>query len=282
MEMDPYQFERDVGDLYRALGTEVQHDVMLAGIQIDLLVKESTSSGSRVTRLVECKAYASRVGLQPVRNFAMTSVLLRDRRLAEAATMVSTNGFTAQARLAADEFGIELLELSDLQARTEKRDIAPRENTGGDAEASPSEPCANRNEDRPAKAFVALPFTPQYDDIYLLGIRAAAEVVGVSVERADDNLVGSSDIVEYIKARIVGSDFVIADTTEQNPNVFYELGFSDGKEKPTFLIAATSTELPFDLRGRNHLLYENIGALRDGLISRLPHFRDLTKHPITG
>lgn len=275
MEINPYRFERYVGDLYRALGAEVQHDVMLAGIQIDLLVNESTSSGSCVTRLVECKAYASRVGLQPVRGFAMTSVLLRDRGLAEASTLVSTNGFTAQARLAAEEFGIELLEVADLRARVERRGIS-LETPSGDTEASSGAP-SRRDEDRPAKAFVAVPFTPQYDDIYLLGIRAAAECVGVSVERADDNLVESTDIVEYIKARIVGSDFVIADTTEHNPNVFYELGFSDGKEKPTLLIAATSAELPFDLRGRNHFLYENIGALRDGLISRLPHFRDLNR-----
>jgi len=272
MVMDPYRFERHVGDLYRTLGAEVQHDVMKAGIQIDLLVKETTSSGSPLTRLVECKAYSSRVGLHPVRSFAMTSVLLRERRLADAFTLVSTNGFTAQARLAAEEFEIELLELSDLQARVEKRGVSPVVNQGDALETSPSQAHESRSEGRPAKAFVALPFTPQYDDIYLLGIRAAAEAVGVSVERADDNLVGSSDIVEYIKARILGSDFVIADTTEHNPNVFYELGFSDGREKPTLLIAGAAAELPFDLRGRNHLLYKNIGALRDGLIEQLPRF----------
>lgn len=276
-DVKPYEFERYVGDLYRALGAEVKHDVMLAGIQIDLLLKEKTASGSSLARLVECKAYSSRVGSPPVRSFAMTSHLLRTRGVVDAATLVSANGFTAQARLMADEFGVELLEASDLEARIVERGISSVDSSKdvtSSADGLPPEvPVAHS---RPIKAFVALPFTPRYDDVYLLGIRAAAEALEVSVERADDNL-ESNEIVEYIKARIASSDFVIADTSEPNPNVFYELGFSDGLGKPALLIAASSTELPFDLRGRNHLLYENINGLRDGLIDRLPHFRDLNR-----
>ena len=42
------QFERDVAAIYRALGSTVQQDVVLAGNQIDVFVQEKTSSGALV------------------------------------------------------------------------------------------------------------------------------------------------------------------------------------------------------------------------------------------
>jgi len=111
-------------------------------------------------------------------------------------------------------------------------------------------------------------FTPRYDDVHLYGIRAAADEAGVSVERADDNL-DSSEIIDYIKTRIESCDLVIADTTEPNANVYYELGYAEGTGKKVLLVAAANTELPFDLRGRNHVLYENIVDLHRKLVERL-------------
>jgi hypothetical protein len=270
MTPDPYQFERDVADLYRSLGAEVRHDVSVAGTQIDVVVVERTPSGSPITRVVECKAYETVVGVEQVRIFALTSRLLRDEHRADVATIVSMNGFSRPAREAAEEFGVELLEYADLQARVSsaQHSTPPESPVAQDRPAIESDPNVVDRRDERLRAFVALPFTPRYDDVHLYGIRAAADEVGIAVERADDNL-DSSEIVHYIKTRIGGCDLIIADTTEANANVYYELGFADGLAKRVLLIAAANTELPFDLRGRNHVLYENIADLHAKLVDRL-------------
>src|SRR5437867_2777104 len=112
-----YEFERHVAAVYRALGADVQHDVAIAGSQIDVMVRERTSSGSLVRRAVECKAYSTAVGIDAVRSFAGLVHLLQSRGLIDAATVVAANGFSRHAREAADQFGVELLELADLTQR---------------------------------------------------------------------------------------------------------------------------------------------------------------------
>src|SRR4051794_1442653 len=117
MPRDPYKFERDVADLYRSLGADVRLDVSLAGNQIDVVVTERTPSGSTVTRLVECKAYARPVGVHQVRIFPLTAGLRRELHPPGVGARVAANGFTREARTAAEEFNIELLEVADLEAR---------------------------------------------------------------------------------------------------------------------------------------------------------------------
>jgi Hypothetical protein (DUF2513)/Restriction endonuclease len=95
------QFEREVAAIYRALGAKVQQDVSLAGNQIDLLVEEHTSSGAAVRIVVECKAYSKPVGIEIVNQFASLVGLLKERRLIDRGVIVTTEGFTRQAREAA-------------------------------------------------------------------------------------------------------------------------------------------------------------------------------------
>ena len=48
-------FERKVAAIFRALGANVEHDVSLAGTQIDILVSEKIPSGSLIKSAIECK-----------------------------------------------------------------------------------------------------------------------------------------------------------------------------------------------------------------------------------
>jgi len=258
--LNALQFEREVADLYRALGSNVRHDVAVAGNQIDVLVTEETSPGSPLTRIVECKAYSSPVGPEPVRSFAAISSFLRERRLADLATIVAASGFSQYAREMAQEFSIELLEIADLRARVTRATHAPAPDKRPPLSHTP----AVSTGEQPF-AFVALPFNPKFDDVYVYGISSAAERAKVSVERADDVL-ESVEIISYAKSRIAACDILIADTTESNPNVFYELGYADGLQKGVLLIAQADAELPFDIRGRRHLLYQNIKDLETRLV----------------
>ena len=95
------QFERDVAAIYRALGSAVQQDVVLAGNQIDVFVQEKTSSGSLVRTAIECKAYSKPIGLEIINQFASLVSLLKERKLIDRGAIVTTEGFTKQAREAA-------------------------------------------------------------------------------------------------------------------------------------------------------------------------------------
>lgn len=259
---DGAAFEREVADLYRALGADVQADVPLAGNRIDIVVTERTPSGASQRRIVECKAYSRPVPRQPVMQLFALSNLLRSRGMADAATLVASNGFTASARETASQLGIDLLEVSDLRARVDERSSVR-------APVGPPPTVEPPREVVPV-AFVAMPFTPRFDDVYLYGISSAAERAGMLVERVDDGL-DSEEVIADIKRRIQNSSMVIVDTTEPNANVFYELGYADGLGKRVILIANAEADLPFDLRGRRHLLYRNIKDLEDRLVEFLRH-----------
>jgi hypothetical protein len=47
-----YNLERCGAAIFRALGAHVEHDVSLAGSQIDLLVREQSASGTSGTSLI--------------------------------------------------------------------------------------------------------------------------------------------------------------------------------------------------------------------------------------
>lgn len=58
--------------------------------------------------------------------------------------------------------------------------------------------------------------------------------------------------------------------TDKKPNVFYEVGYAHAKEKEVVLLTQKSKDIPFDLKGHNHIVYENsIDKLRQRLESRL-------------
>src|SRR5438094_210621 len=110
-------FEREVAAIFRTLGATVEHDVPLAGNQIDVVVREATASGRTVTTIVECKAYQRPVGLDTVNALAGLFHLLKGRAQADRAVLVSQDGFTNAARTAAQAHGVELLEIADLRQR---------------------------------------------------------------------------------------------------------------------------------------------------------------------
>jgi nucleoside 2-deoxyribosyltransferase len=105
-------------------------------------------------------------------------------------------------------------------------------------------------------AFVLMPFAPEFDDIYKLGIQAAAEEQAVIAQRVDEQFYSES-MLERIYRQIEAADFVIADMTGQNPNVFYEVGYAHAKGKLCSLLTKTAADIPFDLKQHRHLVYDS-------------------------
>jgi len=103
-------------------------------------------------------------------------------------------------------------------------------------------------------AFVLMPFDKDFDDIYELGIKAAAKEKGVVAERVDEQTFAET-VLERIYRQIETADFVIADMTGRNPNVFYEVGYAHSRGKLCTLLTQRADNIPFDLKQHRHLIY---------------------------
>lgn len=107
------------------------------------------------------------------------------------------------------------------------------------------------------KAFIVMQFSDSYNALYKEVLKPICEEFGYDVVRADDmhttNLI-INDITEAIKE----SSLVIADMTPDNPNVFYEIGYSHAINKPTILLSDKKRDkLPFDISSFRVLFYDN-------------------------
>lgn len=114
-------------------------------------------------------------------------------------------------------------------------------------------------------AFVLMPFDGRFDDIYRIAIKETARDLDIIAERVDEQIYSES-ILERIFRQIDAADFVIADMTGQNPNVFYEVGYAHAKSKICTLITQDAADIPFDLKHHRHIVYgSSLQSLRDAL-----------------
>lgn len=105
-------------------------------------------------------------------------------------------------------------------------------------------------------AFVIIPFSSDYDDIYKLGIKETAEKLHVRAYRLDEELF-EEGMLEKIYSEIEKADFIIAELSDKNPNVFYELGYAHAIGKLCIHLTKEATSIPFDLKHKQHIVYGN-------------------------
>lgn len=106
------------------------------------------------------------------------------------------------------------------------------------------------------KCFVIMPFEKALDNVYTMVIKPAASEAGITVYRLDEELFDEG-MLEKIYANIKDCDFIIADLSHKNPNVFYELGFAHALEKLTLLLTDNVDNIPFDLKHKRHIVYND-------------------------
>lgn len=255
-------FEEEVAAIYRSLGAKVSQNVNLAGFQIDVMLEETTTSKQRFRLAVECKYFKERVGNRVVNDFARVVHTLKDNKLIDKGVLVSASGFTQDAHLVAEKAGIELLTIDDLRQILAERGITP----ATVPIPHPQRPFLQQipEKKREWKVFIAMPFSPELDDVYYLGIREIVAKLGGVCERADEmEYVGG--VVEKIYDSIKTADIVIGEITIPNPNVYYEIGFAHALGKPVILLTKNVENTPFDLRGYRHVIYSSITELRNRL-----------------
>lgn len=103
------------------------------------------------------------------------------------------------------------------------------------------------------KCFVVMPFGEpgtekhrQFISVYDYIIKEAIEPLGYSCERADE-IPQSGAIPEQIRKCLREAHLVVADLTDRNPNVMYEVGVRHALHLPMVLISQDLRGLPFDI-----------------------------------
>jgi hypothetical protein len=103
--------------------------------------------------------------------------------------------------------------------------------------------------------FVIMPLAPELDVVYRTLIRPAAEQFGLEVLRANDILQPGA-FTEQIRAAIQQARLCIADLSDRNPNVQYEVGIAHSLGKPMVLLSKRIEDIPFDLRSTQVIVYD--------------------------
>lgn len=103
--------------------------------------------------------------------------------------------------------------------------------------------------------FVLMPFNDLHNAYFKAILTPAAESVGLRAIKADQ-IYGTGAIIQDIWSFIWSAQIVIADVTDKNPNVNYELGLCHALGIPTILISQKIEDVPFDYRHRRCILYD--------------------------
>jgi CheY-like chemotaxis protein len=109
--------------------------------------------------------------------------------------------------------------------------------------------------------FVIMPFSKtkvykayDWDEIFENVIKPAVEESGFNYQCERANI-QFGNIFEEILDKLNSSELVIADITDKNPNVLYELGIRHTRGGPTIVIAQKVKDIPFDLTHNPYKIY---------------------------
>ena len=89
-------------------------------------------------------------------------------------------------------------------------------------------------------AFVAMPFAQRFVELYRQGIVAAADDVGLALQKLDR--LPTDEIVLRMEEEIRKADFVLSVATGRNPHVFCEIGLAHATRKPCIIMAEDEAE----------------------------------------
>lgn len=104
--------------------------------------------------------------------------------------------------------------------------------------------------------FVLMPFNERFNGVFFGSIQPILSKYEWSVERSD-LIHQDKEVISIIYENILRSELIIADLTDKNANVFYELGYSHAENKNVILIAQSIEDIPFDLKSWQCIKYEN-------------------------
>lgn len=104
--------------------------------------------------------------------------------------------------------------------------------------------------------FVMMPFVEPIGGYYKTIYEPAIAKAGLRSVRADDEIFATGKIVDQVWSGITAAKVLVAELTDRNPNVFYELGLAHALKKPVVLISSNQEDVPFDLQHIRVIYYD--------------------------
>lgn len=102
--------------------------------------------------------------------------------------------------------------------------------------------------------FVLMPYNAELQSVYTQHIKPMGKQLGVNIQRADD-IFAPGPFMEKVWDGICAARLVIADCTQQNPNVFYEIGIAHTVGKKVVLITRSENDIPSDIGHYEYIRY---------------------------
>lgn len=114
------------------------------------------------------------------------------------------------------------------------------------------------------------------DQILKYIIRPVVESLGFKKPVRADHLSQPGEITTQVIQQIVDADLIIADLTDSNPNVFYELAIRHMIEKPLVQIIEEGHKLPFDVASSrtidiDHKNLDSVNEAQEELRRQIEH-----------
>lgn len=111
------------------------------------------------------------------------------------------------------------------------------------------------NQEHNRTCFVIMPFDTKYKEIYDEVYKPICDNNTINCYRVDE-ISKPGSITKDIVDGIIDADLIIADLTDKNPNVFYELGIAHSTGSKTIMTCQKSEKLPFDISNYRVIFYE--------------------------
>jgi hypothetical protein len=106
------------------------------------------------------------------------------------------------------------------------------------------------------KCFVLMPFTERLKEIYDQVYKEVCKLNNLKCWRVDE-ISRPGSITRDIIEGIIEADIIIADLTDKNSNVFYELGIAHSAGNKTIMTAQGIGNVPFDIASYRVILYDH-------------------------
>ena len=130
--------------------------------------------------------------------------------------------------------------------------------------------------------FILMPMADKYEfNEVNKKIKEICKKYKLNAIRVDDYQTSGNVTIEILNS-IIEAEFVIADLSNERPNVYYELGFAHGigfDSASLILIAKEGTELHFDIRNLRVILYKDPKDLQTKLNKRLKALMEIRYVP---
>jgi len=121
-------------------------------------------------------------------------------------------------------------------------------------------------QNHPDIVFVLTAYSSDMDEAFI-AVKNAAKECDLTAMRAVDQI-GDDRVHDTLLESIRDAGMIVADLTNERPNVYFELGYARGLNKTVVTVAREGTMLHFNVADYRCLIYRDRAQLEDVLIRR--------------